>query len=138
MRRPEKYTALSKLLSAMQDASSSNSELYVFPHMPIFNLMSGLLPYKNLVVSWFDFTSQERAKNITADLLQDPPQLTLIARLPIEVFEGHERLFNHSLQSEQRNIVAAIDELARVGRIKLIETAYVDGLQLDLYQKIGK
>lgn len=134
----KKYTALSKLLSAMQDASSSNSELYVFPHMPIFNLMSGLLPYKNLVVSWFDFTSQERAKNITADLLQDPPQLTLIARLPIEVFEGHERLFNHSLQSEQRNIVAAIDELARVGRIKLIETAYVDGLQLDLYQKIGK
>lgn len=133
---PHKYEAIESLVSSIKTASSYGDELYVFPHMPIFNLMSGRLPYKNLVVSWFDFTSQERAKNIAIDLLKDPPQMMLIARIPIEVFEGHERLFNHSMPSEQRNIVASIDELVKSRKIKLIESEYVDGLQLDLYQKV--
>lgn len=132
---PDKYEAIESLVSSIKAASTIGDELYVFPHMPIFNLLSGRLPYKNLVVSWFDFTSQERAKNLSMDLLNEPPKVMLIARIPIEVFEGHERLFNRSMPSEQRNIIVAIDKLVKSGKIKFIESAYVDGLQLDLYQR---
>lgn len=134
---PEKYKKIMEIAEQIKSVSNVNDRLYVFPHLPIFNLLSDRKPFENAVVSWFDFTSKAQAKNIALSLLQDPPRVLLIARLPSEVFETHERLFNHSETSEQRNIINAVDYLQTQGRIKMIDSSVIDGINIELYQRVN-
>jgi hypothetical protein len=132
----QKYDDILRVAKKISLASSERDELYVFPHTPIFNLLSHRMPFNNLVVSWFDFTSQAKAHDVANALIEKPPKLILISRLPPEVFEAHERLFNQSKYSEQRTIVRSIDDLLMQGRIKLIDTVLIDGLSMQLYERL--
>lgn len=133
----KKYDDILRITKKITLASGEKDELYVFPHTPIFNLLSHQKPFNNLVVSWFDFTSQAKAHDIANALMEKPPKLILISRLPPEVFEAHERLFNQSKYSEQRTIVRSIDDLLLQGRIKLIDTVLIDGLSMQLYERLN-
>ena len=133
---PKKYKEIMDLVGKIQESSSSKDKLYVFPHMPIFNLLSNRLPFDNAVVTWFDFTSQNLLNTLSEDLSVDPPTVLLIARLPNEVFEGHERLFNKSIPGKQREIISVIDKLSKENIIKLIYKTNIDNIELELYKKI--
>lgn len=130
----DKFNSIKHLVDSIQQVSKSSDVLYVFPHAPIFNILSGRLPYGNSVVSWFDFTSQNKAQKIANEISSNPPKLILIARLPKEVFEGHEKLFNNGEPSKQRNIVKAIDQLVNSNKAVMIDSAFIDGLQFELYE----
>ena len=65
----------------------------------------------------------------------NPPKVLLIARLPNEVFEGHERLFNKSIPSKQREIISIIDSLSHRNIIKLIKKVNIDNIEIELYVK---
>jgi hypothetical protein len=132
---PKTYDAITRLVNTIKLESSPNDRLYVFPHLPIFNLLSQRLPYQNAVVSWFDFSSQSQILGISTGILREPPPLLLIARLPKEVFESHEMLFNDSKILPQRYILEAVDEQVKRGRLSLVETETVDGLKLELYKR---
>lgn len=132
---PKTYEAIMRLVNDIKAGSSSNDRLYVFPHLPIFNLLSQRLPYQNAVVSWFDFSSQTQILGISTGILREPPPLLLIARLPVEVFEAHERLFNKSNLLPQRFILEAVDVQVKKGKLSLIETENIDGLKLELYKR---
>lgn len=129
------YDSIMRLVNTIKAGSSPNDRLYVFPHLPIFNLLSQRLPYQNAVVSWFDFSSQSQILGISTGILREPPPLLLIARLPKEVFESHERLFNDSKILPQRYILEAVDEQVKRGKLSLVETETVDGLKLELYKR---
>ena len=132
---PNKYEAIMKLVNAIKSESNPNDHLYVFPHLPIFNLLSQRLPYQNTVVSWFDFSSQAAMLSISTGILREPPPLLLIARLPVEVFEAHERLFNGTNLLPQRYILEAVDQQVKKGKLYLVETEVIDGLKLELYKR---
>ena len=124
-----------RLVNTIKAGSSPNDRLYVFPHLPIFNLLSQRLPYQNAVVSWFDFSSQTQILGIITGIHREPPQLLLIARLSVEVFEAHERLFNNSKLLPQRYILDAVDDQVKKGKLYLIETEVIEGLKLELYKR---
>jgi len=134
---PDKYGKIVRIVRRIESVSNKNDQLYVFPHLPIFNLLSERKPYQNAVVSWFDFTSKNQVKNIASSLLKEPPQVLLVARLPLEIFEGHERLFNNSEPSEQRIIVSAIDNLVSQGKVRMIDSDTIDGIKIELYQRVN-
>jgi len=133
---PEKYEKLGAVVRAIQSRSGMDDAVYVFPHMPIFNILSRRRPFHNLVVSWFDFTGSRAAQELLTGLTNDPPKVLLLARLPRDVFESHERLFNAGKPCVQRAIVYAVDKLSAEGRLSLIETSEIDGLRLEVYSRV--
>jgi hypothetical protein len=91
------------------------------------------MPYKNMVVSWFDFSSKSQIFNLAKLLERNPPKGILIGRLPEEVFKAHEDLFNYGKSSSQREIIKVIDKLIQERKIYLVKKIEIDGILLELY-----
>lgn len=123
---------INSLILEIEKNTNEADELYVFPHMPIFNLMSNRAPFDNMVVSWFDFTSVDRARHLITSLETRPPKAILIARLDESVFSTHEMLFNAGKASVQREIVRAIDSQLAAGLFYIKYAMKLNGTELQL------
>lgn len=127
-----KSLKINSLVSEIKRNSREGDELYVFPHMPIFNLLSVRNPYRNAVVSWFDFTSEKQARDLNQSLSSSPPQVVVVARLPEEVFSTHEHLFNRDKESVQREIVDTINQQIKTGFLNVAYATVIDGVRIEL------
>ena len=114
---PSDYLAISRISNFIKTNSSEGQQIYVFPHMPVFNIISKRRPFKGAVVSWPDFMSDRIALSIADSLKSDPPPIIIVGDVPEYVMASHERLFRAGSVSGQRSILEAIDDLARDGRI---------------------
>ncbi|HWQ89299.1 MAG TPA: hypothetical protein VN374_04940, partial [Desulfitobacteriaceae bacterium] len=112
----EKFDNLESIVSIIREKTAPEDRLYVFPHMPVFNMMSSRLPYENIVVSWFDFMSERAGEKLLENLGRNPPKALVIARLKEDVYLAHERLFNNNKPCVQRKVIKVIDALVGDGR----------------------
>jgi hypothetical protein len=134
----EKYENLESMISIIRERTRPGDRLYVFPHMPVFNIMSNRMPYDNLVVSWFDFMNVRSGELLVESLRINAPTAMVVARLSDEVFSGHERLFNNNAPCIQRKIISEIRGLEEKGEISVVKSVEIDGLKIDLYLRNGK
>ncbi|NTU70185.1 hypothetical protein HGB13_05240 [bacterium] len=133
----DKYEKLESMVKIIRERTKPGNRLYVFPHMPLFNIMSNRLPYNNLVVSWFDFTNLKSGEMLIKNLEINPPTAMVIAGLSEDVYSGHERLFNNNEPCIQRKIITAIKILEKRGRIRVVKSVEIDGLKIDLFLRNG-
>jgi hypothetical protein len=108
---PGEQTKLNSIVEAIQQRTGPGDQIYVFPHMPIFNLLSGRPPFANAVVSWYDFMSDRQADKVADHLISEPPKIIVFANLPGSVAEMHERLFRTKKGLGQKHILEAIEQL---------------------------
>jgi len=133
---PSKYEKIKRLAEDIRTNTQSGDAIYVFPHLPIFYLLTNRPPFAGAVVSWFDFMSDAEADRLNAKLAIDPPQLMIIVRLPEEIYAAHERLFRSGQPSAQRRLLQTIDALASTGIIHRIDMVTdLDGLTMDVYRR---
>lgn len=130
----EKARKIKQISSAITGSSAPGDQLYVFPHMPIFHLLTERLPYRGAAVSWFDFMSDKQAYALAGDLLASPPKIIMLADMDELVLMTHERLFRGGKEMGQRRIIEAIHELARSGRIEPLEVVDdLDGYRVTIF-----
>ena len=130
---PVKYSKIQRVVDAIDNNSAKSDPIFVFPHEPIFYLLSERSPFGKAVVSWFDFISADQGKLLINSLTRDPPRVMIISRLPTSVFNAHEQLFNGGKLGVQREIMSIIDNGSRSGKLKLVETQEIDGISLEIY-----
>jgi hypothetical protein len=134
----DQYKKMEQIANEVRKHSSEN-EIYVYPHMPIFYEMTEKIPYRGAVVSWFDFMSDDQAKVLAHELLEKPPSMLIIADLPDEVATAHEQLFRGGRLSGQRDIIASIHKLVADRTIcRLRKIKNLNGLDIDLYIRTEK
>jgi hypothetical protein len=133
----EKYQNLESMVSIIRKRTRPGDRLYVFPHMPVFNIMSHRMPYDNLVVSWFDFMNVRSGELLVENLGINPPTALVVATLSDDVFTAHERLFNNNAPCIQRKIISEIKGLEERGEISVVKSIEIDGLKIDLYLRNG-
>ena len=134
----EKYENLESMVSIIRELTGHGDRLYVFPHMPVFNMMSHRMPYENIVVSWFDFMNRRSGERLVDKMGKNPPKAFVIARLEDDVFSAHERLFNNNAPCIQRKIISEIRELEDDGKIYNAKRIEINGLRIDLYLRSGR
>jgi hypothetical protein len=117
---PGEMAKINSIVDEIQKRTNPNDPIYVFPHMPIFNLISGRPPFANAVESWYDFMSDRQANKVADQLLLDPPKIIVFARLPDEVADTHEMYFRPNNPLGQRRIVQAIGQLLDRNMIKAV------------------
>lgn len=90
-----------KTFAAISDAinrfSHTNSDVYLFPDIPIFYFLHGKVPpYKN-VVQWFDVIGSKKVQEELDEFLAKPPSLVAFLDPPDFVYLGHERLLHRKV-----------------------------------------
>lgn len=117
---PGELAKITSVVDEIQKRTNLNDPIYVFPHMPIFNLISGRPPFANAVESWYDFMSDRQAEKVADQLLLDPPKIIVFARLPDDVADAHERYFRPNNPLGQRRILQTISQLLDRNIIKAV------------------
>lgn len=108
---PGELAKINSIVDEIQKRTDPNDPVYVFPHMPIFNLISGRRPFANAVESWYDFMSDRTAEKVAELLLSAPPKVIIFANLPSIVADEHEKAFRTNKVLGQRRIIDAISQL---------------------------
>lgn len=129
----DKYRKIKAIVSAIKQYTRKEDRLYVFPHMPVFNMMSDRKPYENVVVSWFDFMDIRSGSHLVERIRKNTPKVMVVARLPEDVFMAHERLFNGGMPCVQRKIISEIKFLEKEKKIWITKSYEMDGMIVDLY-----
>ena len=119
---PGEMAKINSIVDEIQKRTNPNDPIYVFPHMPIFNLISGRPPFANAVESWYDFMSDRQANKVADQLTLDPPKIIVFAKLPDNVADAHEKYFRSNKVLGQRRILSAISQLLEQNIIRAVLT----------------
>lgn len=92
-----------------QNATRSDS-IYVFPHMPIFYVLTQHLPPTFALVNYFDVCSDHCAEEDAQRVLKAQPKVLIIEKFPNLAWTYHEDVFR-TQPSGQRQILKVIDQL---------------------------
>ena len=127
---------IDEIINEVRIHTHEGDQIYTYPHIPIFHLLTGREPYAKAPVSWFDFMSDDWARYVSNELLANPPQLLVVADVPETVVEAHERLFRAGKPLGQREILRSIGTLETKHIIKKVKTVTnVDGADIIIYAK---
>ena len=133
---PGELANINSIVDEIQKRTNPNDPIYVFPHMPIFNLISGRPPFANAVESWYDFMSDRQAGKVADRLLSDPPKVIVFGRLPDDVADAHERYFRSNGALGQRRILDAISQLLDRNIIKaILNVPAINGVEIVVYAR---
>jgi len=136
---PRDYESIARIERAIEENSAPGEPIYVYPHMPIFYLMTNRRPFDNAVVSWFDFTSVQLADDLSRRLRMNPPSVIVMAEIPEVVIASHEHGFNGDRPLGQRKIIASIAALRASGAIRRVERIEnLNSLTIDVYKRVKR
>ena len=122
---------ITDLTQTILEYTQKGDKIFVYPHMPVFYLISDREPFAGAVVSWYDFMSDNQALKLAESIEKNPPKILIYALIPESVTSAHEKLFRDGKSSGQRRIMDALSNLEKDGiRCRIFD---VDNLnQLDI------
>lgn len=92
--------------------STEEDSIFVFPHIPIFYVMSDRYPETFTLVQWFDVSSEKRVLEDIQTLEANPPKVLVLCRIPEGTISGHEKLFRGGQFSAQRKMMNSLFYMA--------------------------
>ena len=137
-------TETGKILKDVMDTvitnSKSDEDVFAFPNIPVFYLLTNRWPNSKVIVSWFDFLPDNLAREEAVRLKGNPPRVIINLRLPDSVWSSHETLFRNGRALGQRDIQSAITELTEEkGLYRLSYSAEIpSGCTLEVWSRINK
>jgi hypothetical protein len=104
---------IEEVSAEIRAGSKSGDPVLVFPHMPIFYLLTDRRPPGKALVYWFDFLSDDLAIKEAELIKENPPKVIVYLDVGEEVWKAHERGFRNGKLSGQRKIVEAFMEIVK-------------------------
>lgn len=117
--------------------SNSNSDVYVYPHIPIFYFLHNKKPPVKSIIQWFDFTTTFQLKRDLDILKKELPKIIVILKPPEFVYKGHYALLKHRLI--QKDYDDFFDDLILSEKYSIVHiSSYNDKEKLSQFNKISK
>lgn len=115
---------LNYVVRLVQDNSSPQDEVFAFPHISLFNVLTARENNSFASVHYFDVCPDWVATKDAKRLLEKPPQIIIWLTLSEEDWIFHEKHFRGGKRSGQRDIEDAVNRLTqeRYEKIGMIET----------------
>ena len=111
--------AIQGVISIIKRYPVSGKEIFTFPNIPLFYLLTDKLPDRFIFIHWYDVLPDDLAIHEAERIIVDPPKVILFLKLREEVAQGHEFLFRGGKKSGQRAIITAIERLTSEGKYNL-------------------
>jgi hypothetical protein len=124
---PSTKNAYEKIYSMIKDNTKENDELFTFPHIVFFNVISGRMNTNYSPVTYFDVCSDEYALKTVDYLRAAKPRMIIVMNFPEDAWVVHEVIFREGRKSGQRKIVDLIWGMAKSGIYRKIDTVQVSG-----------
>jgi len=103
--------AIDETVRIINQNMGEEDDIFTFPNIPGYYLLSGHFPSSKVIVSWFDFLPDALALEEAERLLINPPAVIVNLNLPEHVWTAHEDLFRNGSSLGQRDILASIYSL---------------------------
>ena len=105
--------------------------IYTYPHMAMFNYMTGRMQPTFAPVGYFDVCPDQIAKKDAITLLKNPPKMIIYMEIPEKNYKFHETTFRNGQKSGQRDIDAAIHLL--IEKYKIVDFYFSEGWNWPIY-----
>jgi hypothetical protein len=105
----------SEVTSSIEKYTKPGDNIYTFPNIPIFYLLTDCYPNTFALVSWFDVLPDQLAEDDAHRLIESPPKIIIYLDVPEYVWQAHEEMFRSGQMSGQRMIKEAIEGLTSSG-----------------------
>ncbi|MBP3505524.1 MAG: glycosyltransferase family 39 protein [Lachnospiraceae bacterium] len=89
----ETKTAIEGIVNDIQDNTEEGDSIFVFPHAPIFYVMTDRWPVTYSLVQWFDVASDETLEKDMNTLEENMPKVIVHIEVPEEAVTAHEESF---------------------------------------------
>lgn len=106
---------------------NKDSELFAFPHMLIFNVITGVKNSNYVPVTYFDVCADKYAVETSYYLLKKKPHFILFMSFSENDISIHEKIFRGGKYSGQREIIKAIEYLERHGNYEVAFSTIAQG-----------
>jgi hypothetical protein len=110
---PATKARVERIVGLIQAHSSETEPVFVYPHLPIFYILSHRRPNTFTNVHFFDVTPDYVARQDAERLLQNPPAVIVDFEFTAEQIADNETLFRGGARSGQRDITEAIHQLTK-------------------------
>jgi hypothetical protein len=123
----ETRVAIEGVAHAITASSQVGDNVFVFPNIPIFYLLTNRYPRTFTLVQWFDFSSRGALASDTDRIKKDPPRVIVIADVPGDVYDAHEFLFDSGQKSPTRQMRDALRALISEKHYRLVGNFILNG-----------
>ena len=93
---------LEEISAIIEENATDSDEIFSYPHMPIYYLLTNHQPFTYSYIQWFDVSSDTALINDMQRVRQVKPKVIILECLPDFVFAGHEKSFRNGNISQQR------------------------------------
>lgn len=108
---PETVELIETTTRLIHEHSTVEEPIFVYPHLPVFYLLSERSPSTFAKLHWFDVCDDDAAIADAETLLADPPAVLVDFALSEEDYRLHEEMFRAGAASGQRRLRAALETL---------------------------
>lgn len=108
---PETVELVETATRLIREHSTAGEPIFVYPHVPVFYLLSERLPPTFAMIHWFDVCDDATAIADAETLLAEPPAVLVDFALREEEYRSHEVMFRDGAVSGQRRLRAALQTL---------------------------
>jgi hypothetical protein len=118
--------AFNLISGTIRKYSTSDSDVYLFPDIPIFYYLEHKKPPYRNVVQWFDVISSQHIQQELQDFRQHLPSVVIFLDPPNFVYLGHASLIKRPLI--QLEFKSALDALVKAGQYVTYDYVYSQAL----------
>lgn len=135
---PDTTKILDEATRIIQTYSRPSDDIFTFPNIPGFYVLTNRWPHSKVVVSWLDFLPDKLARAEADRLRRFPPAIIANLKLPEAAWSAHENLFRGGKPLGQRDIQAAIIELTEQRKLYQLDFSreVSPGSVLEVWHKI--
>ena len=109
---PESTKMIDEVVELIKLNSTESDEVFTFPNVPIFTLMSERLSKQFVLLHWYDILPDNLAQSEAQRILTEKPKVVVFLDLAESVLLGHELLFRSGGRIGQRDIIESIRKLS--------------------------
>ena len=91
----ESFKQQNNLNIYLENCKLKPKNLLPFPHMTMFNIITNTTFFGKSTVLWFDFLSDNHAKEVLLEIEQNPPDSFVLWHPPQNAFQAHSNLFKN-------------------------------------------
>jgi hypothetical protein len=133
---PSTKTAVEGIADAIVAHSRPGDDVFTFPHIPIFYLLTDRFPRTFTLEQWFDFSSAGALDADRRRLQLKPPTVIVLTDLPSSVYDAHQGLYLAGKTSPQRRMYDGLERLIRDDQYEKVGTWTLDeGYRFTVYAR---
>lgn len=119
---PRTNIMYNKIYTDIMNNTARNDQVFVFPYMQIFNVMTGRTNTNFTPVTWFDVCPDKYAESTAQWVDKVRPKVIVYMHVSKTALNTHEKLYRNGHPSGQREIMKVISKLVNSGEYVVIDS----------------